>query len=263
MRLLINGGGSTQELNLTMLKLNNILNSNKPILYIPLAMDEEIIPYDSCYGWFKEQLINVSVKDFVMVRSFKELNEKDMEDYSAIFIGGGNTYKLLKGLKEGSAFNKIKKYIENNGIVIGCSAGAVILGKDIDIISAMDENNVNFNDTAGFDVLNGASIFPHYINLKSKLTEEENKKMIDMYTKHIIEYSQKKGLVYAIPEEDTIFVNEDEIIVIGTEPYYMVINGQLKVFSSVQEKNNYESSEKCGVETINNLDKGKRYKNNR
>lgn len=40
-----------------------------------------------------------------------------MEKYSAIFIGGGNTYKLLRDLKTSGCFGKIKAYIENDGIV--------------------------------------------------------------------------------------------------------------------------------------------------
>ena len=38
----------------------------------------------------------------------------------------------------------------------------------------MDPNYVNLTDTKGFDCLSGISIFPHYPNKRSKLTEEEN-----------------------------------------------------------------------------------------
>ena len=126
MRLLLNGGGSTEQLIPTMTKLNEIINHNKPILYVPLAMDEIEHPYDECYEWFSKQIINVEVPSVDMARTFENLASKNLNEYSVIFIGGGNTYKLLKGLKESGAFNKIQEYIQNNGIVIGCSAGAVI-----------------------------------------------------------------------------------------------------------------------------------------
>ena len=35
--------------------------------------------------------------------------DKNLFDYSAIFIGGGNTFKLLKGIKDSCAFDKIKE----------------------------------------------------------------------------------------------------------------------------------------------------------
>ena len=36
-----------------------------------------------------------------------------------LFIGGGNTFKLLYELKSSGAFKKIKQFINNNGIVFG------------------------------------------------------------------------------------------------------------------------------------------------
>lgn len=235
MRLLLNGGGSAQKLAITMKKLDEIIEHKKPLLYIPLAMDEEEHPYDGCYEWFLKQIENVSVSGVDMARSFEDLFLKNLEDYSAIFIGGGNTYKLLKGLKESGSFAKLQKFIKNNGIVVGCSAGAVICGKDIDIISAMDSNDVNLNDTSGFDVMNGVSIFPHYINLKSKLTDEENKTRIDKFTTSIIEFSLQNGDVYAIPEEDTICINDSNIEVLGDRIYYKFSNGKMESFIPIQE----------------------------
>lgn len=225
MRLLLNGGGSANQLILTMIKLNEIIDHNKPILYVPLAMDEVDHPYDGCYEWFSKQIVNVVVPSVDMARSFNDLADKNLDEYSAIFIGGGNTYKLLKGLKESGAFDKIQEYIQNNGIVVGSSAGSVVFGKDIDIIASMDPNDVKLTDTKGFDVLSGISIFPHYINLKSKLTEEENQIRIDKFTNSIIEFSLKHGDVYAIPEENTIYIDGTKVEIIGTRNYFYFKEG--------------------------------------
>ena len=230
MRLLLNGGGSTEQLTPTMNKLNEIIDHNKPILYVPLAMDEVEHPYDGCYEWFSKQITNVVVPSLDMARSFEDLASKNLNEYSAIFIGGGNTYKLLKGLKESGAFDKIQEYIQNNGIVVGCSAGAVVCGKDIDIIASMDPNDVKLIDTKGFDVLSGISVFPHYINLKSKLTDEENQARIDKFTNSIIEFTLKNGDVYAIPEEDTIYINGTDVEIIGTRNYFYFKEGVKQEF---------------------------------
>jgi len=230
MRLLLNGGGSDEQLTKTISKLNEIIDHNKPILYIPLAMAEDEHPYLDCYKWFKKQMENVSIPSIDMAITFENLASKNLEKYCAIFIGGGNTYKLLKGLKDSGAFNKIQEYINNNGLVVGCSAGAVICGKDIEIISSMDPNEVNLTDTKGFDVMSGVSIFPHYINLKSKLTDKENQSIIDKYTNSIIEFTQENGEVLAIPEEDTIYIDENSIEVIGTKKYYYFKEGKKQEF---------------------------------
>ena len=240
MRLLLNGGGSTEQLIPTMTKLNEIIDHNKPILYVPLAMDEVEHPYDDCYEWFSKQITNVVVLRLDMARSFEDLASKNLNEYSAIFIGGGNTYKLLKGLKESGAFDNIQEYIQNNGIVVGCSAGAVVCGKDIDIIASMDPNDVKLTDTKGFDVLSGTSVFPHYINLKSKLTDEENQARIDKFTNSIIEFTLKNGDVYAIPEEDTIYIDGTNVEIIGTRNYFYFKEGvrqEFELVNSYSKKN--------------------------
>jgi len=49
-----------------------------------------------------------------------------MTDYSFLFIGGGNTFKLLYDLKSSGAFVNIQGYLNNGGVVFGGSAGAII-----------------------------------------------------------------------------------------------------------------------------------------
>ena len=121
-------------------------------------------PYDGCYEWFSKQIANVEVPSLDMAISFEDLASKNLSEYSAIFIGGGNTYKLLKGLKESGAFDTIQAYIQSNGIVVGCSTGAVICGKDIDIIASMDPNDVRlFEITDGF-------IFQHLQRIESNFS---------------------------------------------------------------------------------------------
>ena len=230
MKLLLNGGGNTKELELPMSIVNEIMDHNKKILYVPLAMDEIDFSYDDCYKWFQKQVINVDVKGIDMPRSFEQFTSLDFNNYSAIFIGGGNTYKLLKGIKDNGIFEKINDYLNNDGIVIGCSAGAIIFGYDINSCLAMDRNDVNLTDTKGFDKINGKSIFAHYTNSK---TEEIHKK----YTDYLIEYSTTNEIVIALPEEDTIFIDNDKITIIGDRPYYEFNNGIIdKKDIAVQDK---------------------------
>ena len=236
MKLILCGGGAGEKNTLANAKLNEIIDNSKPILYVPLAFDEDEHPYDSCFEWIQEELKNVQIPYIDMVRTFEELASKKYNEYSAMFIGGGNTYKLLKGLKESGSFNKIKEYIENDGVVLGSSAGTVIFSEDIDIISSMDPNDVKLMDTKGFGVLNGISFFPHYTNIKKKLSAEENELRTKRFTDSIIEFSYNSKVI-AIPEEDAIYVNGDTYEVIGTLPYYIFNKGQFQKFEiSMDEK---------------------------
>lgn len=227
MKLLLNGGGGSKELKLAMEILNEIMDHNKPILYVPLAMDEIDHPYDGCYEWFQNVIADMNVCGVDMARSFEDFANYNFENYSSIFIGGGNTYKLLKGMKDNGIFEKIIEYLNKDGIISGCSAGTVIFGKDINIISTMDKNEVELEDTKGFDCLNGISIFPHYTNTKSKLTEEENRLRTEGFTDAISNFSKEIGDVIAIPEEDTIYISDDSIQIIGSRPYYEFKNGEV------------------------------------
>lgn len=230
MQLILCGGGAGEQNTQANQRLNEIIDHTKPILYIPLAMDEIEHPYDECHEWIKEELRNVDVPSIKMVRTFEELASENLEEYTALFIGGGNTYKLLLGLKQTMAFNNIKNYLNNNGIIIGGSAGAVIFGYDINIITSMDPNDVDLTDSKGFDMLSGISIFPHYTNNKSKLSEHENKERLNYFTNSIINFSKTVGEVFAIPEEDAIYVNDSNIEFLGTRPYYIFKNGIMEKY---------------------------------
>ncbi|MEE0699167.1 MAG: Type 1 glutamine amidotransferase-like domain-containing protein [Bacilli bacterium] len=225
MKIFICGGGSGIKTESAIKKLNEVINHDKPILYVPLAMNEIKHPYDGCYLWAKEELSNVDVPYIEMVRTFEEFAQQNIFDYSAVFIGGGNTYKLLDGIKKYGIFEQLKEYIENDGIIFGGSAGGIILGQDIDSCSSMDNNDVKLIDTKGFDVLNGISIFAHYTNFKKKFTEEENRLNHARYTEALLKFSSSIGDVIGLPEENTIFIDNNHVEVIGTKPCYLFQNG--------------------------------------
>lgn len=225
MRVFLNGGGSGKQTIDTYKEINKIIDHSKPVLYVPLAMNEEEHPYDDCFEWIKNEISVIDVPNIEMVRTFNELSEKDYTNYSMIFIGGGNTFKLLKGIKESKSFDKLKDYIYNDGIIFGSSAGAVIFGKNIKSIEIMDENDVELKDTKGFNLLNDKSLFVHYTNYESKLTEEENKALTEKYTNFLIDYTINNENVIAYPEEDTIFLDGDNFKMIGQSSYYIFEDG--------------------------------------
>ena len=57
---------------------------------------------------------------------------KSLDEYTGVFIGGGNTFKLLKEIRESKFDILLEKYLKNGGFVYGGSAGAasVLEGSD-------------------------------------------------------------------------------------------------------------------------------------
>ncbi|MCL1786299.1 MAG: peptidase E [Alphaproteobacteria bacterium] len=217
MKLILGGGGSGEQTALSNKLFDEIIDNSKPVLYVPLARDGD---YAGCLEWVTGELAGVRKAGIDMVQSGAELAAADLSKYAGIFIGGGNTYKLLKILKETGAFDKIKNYLARGGVVYGGSAGSVIFGRSIDIVKYMDTNDVGLSDLSGFDMIDGASLAPHYTNGNSAETKAA--------TEFLKEYSKNEWIV-AIPEENSIFIN-DGIKVIGTKNWYMFQNGEYKMF---------------------------------
>lgn len=217
MRLLLNGGGIGIAAESARKKLNEIIDHNKKILYIPLAWPDP--SFQGCLEFMSTELSDVDAAGIEMVASADEIVDLTLTEYACIYIGGRNTYKLLAGIKASGAFDKIKDYLANNdGIIYGGSAGAIIFGYDLDSCNTDDENDVGLADHTGFNLINGYSLLCHYTSRDKGRTE--------LSKRYLIELSKEKP-IYAIPEEDTIFVNDGNIEFIGTKPYYEFIDGNV------------------------------------
>lgn len=214
MKVFLCGGGADVQTVEANKRLNEVIDHSKPCLYIPLAMEAEM--YDSCYKWIRGELNDVDIPGIHMVRSAEELAEKDFTDYSFLFIGGGNTFKLLRDIKVSGAFEKIRKYLEQGGVAFGGSAGAIIFGRDLEACVLDDPNDVKLTDIDGYDVLDGISVLCHFGNRTVEKDEASRRFLLDL--------SLRRKAV-ALPEEVTLFVNDDKVEVIGERPFYLFEDG--------------------------------------
>ena len=214
MKVFLCGGGADVQTIEANKRLNEVIDHSKPCLYIPLAMEAEM--YDSCYEWIQGELSSVDIPGIDMVRSVEELAEKYFEDYSFLFIGGGNTFKLLRDIKMSDAFEKIREYLEKGGVAFGGSAGAIIFGRDLEACVLDDPNDVNLKEIDGYDVLDGISVLCHFGNRTAEKDEASQR--------FLLELSLRRKAV-ALPEEVTLFVNDDQVEVIGDRPFYLFENG--------------------------------------
>lgn len=224
MKLILNGGGDGKQVDNARRLLNSLIDHSKKVLYIPFAWEDST--YNGCLEFMTSELSDVEKAGIDMVKTTEELMSKDLNEYACLYIGGGNTYKLLNDLKTSGAFEKIKNYLINqNGIVYGGSAGAIIFGKDLDSCNTDDENKVGLVDNTGFDMINGYSLLCHYTSREEERTELSKNYLLDL---------SKIKPIYAIPEEDTIYVNNDKIEFLGTRPYYEFRNGGVNMRETIE-----------------------------
>lgn len=117
----------------------------------------------------------------------------NLASFDAVFIGGGNTYKLLEYLKRVHLDSKLKDFIKNNGIVYGGSAGAIVLGSNISTV--LEENKKNFNDHEGLNILNKMAVICHYQNSLDQQIIDTIKSL--------------NTNIYAIPEDAGLILNSE------------------------------------------------------
>jgi len=214
MALFLNGGGSAEQVIESYHFFKGKADTKKPLLYIPLAMEKE--RYSGCLKWITEEMAEYHFPQIDMVTSTKELAGKNFDEYGAIFIGGGNTYKLLADLKSDLIYEKIQKFLTAGGAIFGGSAGAIIFGKNLDSCRHEDKNTVGLQDISGFDQVFGAYIGAHYRNGNP----EREKNATEAFTKLSFE-----GPVIALSEEDTLVIDKNEVRVIGSRDFYIFKEG--------------------------------------
>ena len=204
MKLLLSGGGDSERVTHMDEFFVSKIDLRKTVLYIPVAMEDSSI-YNECLNWFRETYFPYGIKSVEMCTDLTTAPNLDL--YSAVFISGGNTFKLLKEIKDSCFDKKLKDYLLNDGFVYGGSAGSIIFGKDIIGTTYGDENNVGLEDTKGLNLVKGYNICCHYGD-----GDEANTK----YKRDRINtYSEPSDVTIALPDICAIYVEEDTITFLG------------------------------------------------
>lgn len=218
MILFIAGGGSKEDSKELDYRFSKLL-SVKPVLYIPIAMDETLRKYSECENWFKSIFLPYGIQ-IDMKTDLKQINIKN---YCGIYIGGGNTFKLLKLIKS-SGFDIVLKQSLQNLPYYGGSAGAIILGRSI--TTSSDINTVNLINFEGLGILE-FDIWPHY---------EESQEL------KIKKYSLDNNVsVLALSEKAGVIINNSEIEIIGDNVFFFKKSEKIKL-SKDKKYNNFPKS---------------------
>lgn len=121
---------------------------------------------------FKEQnkYAQKAKEDFVEM-GFRHINFIDLEfespdrlkEKDVIFINGGNPFKLLYHTKKSGADKVFSELSSKNVVIVGVSAGALLLGPNIKVVHYFTPN-INVFGMYDFTALNLTDIliFPHF-----------------------------------------------------------------------------------------------------
>jgi len=179
MKLFLTSAGLPPETTEAFLKLLNKKPEETTVCFITTAAD----PYED--KWFvekdKERLLELGFK--ITEIDLKQENEgslnKKLKDFDVIFVEGGNTFYLLKYVKESGFDKALKLFLERGGIYLGVSAGTYIAGPDISLAGwkhAEDVNTVGLKDLRGLGLVD-FYISPHYEPAHEAIINENKNKV--------------------------------------------------------------------------------------
>lgn len=143
---------------------------------------------------------DIRVDYFDLSESFSDEVLVKILNYGTIYLSGGNTYVFMDYARKRNIYSILKRHLENNGLVVGASAGSIMLTPSIDLAGFEDENTPNLKDTTGFNFV-GFEFHPHY-----NLTDSD---YLSEYTK------RKNNNLYACKDGDGVFCSNGEINIYG------------------------------------------------
>ncbi len=202
MRLILAGGGGATASGPLDAVLARWIGPGGRMLYVPVAWVSG--PYESCLEWVRSVFEPLGVRHIEMWTDLSGRAGADLDRFAAVYIGGGNTYRLLHHVRETGFGDALRRYAARGGPVYGGSAGAILLGEDIGTSAHMDPNDVGLRDTTALGLARGHAVWCHY--------EEGDAPLVTAYAQ------RHAHPVVALPETAGAVIEGDQMTAVGSAP---------------------------------------------
>ncbi|SDG62302.1 dipeptidase PepE [Psychroflexus sediminis] len=146
--------------------LKNHFHDSEEVLFIPFARPGGISHED--YTAKASQGLKSCVKSVKGLHEFSDMKQA-ISEAKAIFVGGGNTFLLVKQLHELDLMKTLKRSIEHGARYLGTSAGSNICG-----VSMQTTNDMPIVYPPSFQALGilDFNINPHYLDADMSSTHK-------------------------------------------------------------------------------------------
>lgn len=120
----------------------------------------------------RRDIVRMGCRHVTVVNMKNHFDTKKFGNFDFIYVCGGNTFSILKKMRETKMDKFITAQVEKGAMYIGVSAGSIIAGQSIEIAAeAGDVNEAGLKNLKGLGLTNIA-IFPHFTeDLRGKLEE--------------------------------------------------------------------------------------------
>lgn len=206
MKLMLIGGGevgrsnkpyTTEEIDKEIVKMTEKDNPN--LLFIGLASSFS----DSYYDTIKKNFAQLGCKTSYLKKkniiNNKDIVEEKINNADIIYIGGGDSVKLINEIREYEIDKLLQEAAERDCVMAGISAGAILLSK-----KGYSDSYILRGEKDTYEYVDGISltdivISPHYNNIEKK----ENLKI-----------NNKENLVYGIEDDTALKITDDKFEII-------------------------------------------------
>jgi len=211
-KVALGGGGGVSDSRLLDEVFAAWIGSQGRLLYLPCAL-RGIRSFESCLEWITATFAPLKITEITMWTDLSEHQVSELDQFDAVYIGGGNTFALMAELRKSGFEHHLREYVRRNKAVYGGSAGAAVLGRDIRTVSYLDCNEVGLLETKGLDLAMGHAIWVHY--------QPQDDSLIDAFVR---QYQQP---VIALSERSGLVIEQDVMRSVGFEPAFQ-FDGQRK-----------------------------------
>jgi dipeptidase E len=183
MKVVAGGGGSAEDEVEVLSYFCNAVGTNARVLNVPWAQLDHAAPEHA--EWACSTLLARGVARVDTAQSLA-IPDAGLEAYDGVFLGGGNTYRLLDRLRSTGLATHLVASVRAGLPCYGGSAGAIVLGAHIGTCAHLDCDEVGTTDLRGLDLFGGFAVWCHY-TLRDGAS--------------VLGFSRERGLrVLAIPE---------------------------------------------------------------
>jgi dipeptidase E len=179
-------------------EMKKILEGRSRVAFVPFALKDR----DGYTAKVAERLGRMGF-DVHQVRS-----KADLANAEAIFVGGGNTFRLLKTLYELDLLDPIRDAVRGGLPYLGSSAGSNVAGPTI-----RTTNDMPIVEPPSFDALGFVDfqINPHYLDPEPDSTHKGETR-----EQRLLEYlEENERPVVAIREGTALRCDDDRVVLVG------------------------------------------------
>jgi len=172
MRLLLTSTGlANLSIRKLFLRLLNKPISKVKVIFVPTAARaENELKY---VRKSKQQLLDLGIleKNIFEINLDTDYSLDEFMNCDLIYVCGGNTFYLLKKVRETGFDRIIVDFVKSNKLYFGVSAGSILACPDISIAAPFDVNDSRVADFSGLNLID-VVISPHYSDKDKQIIEK-------------------------------------------------------------------------------------------